>query len=113
MFGLGRKKKRSAEGTTSTFVDATGGGWSDSPEVVSTKGGSQADFVDQTLERAHAYALEHEVPVGSQFEFIITDIPVGISSPHEIIFGLMMEAHRYGLSADAIHNEKISFIRMA
>ena len=84
MFGFRRKKKAAQGGTSNTFVEATGGGWSDSPDRVRGNGGAQADFVGQTLERVRAYALENEIPVGQEFSFTITEIPNGISSPHEI-----------------------------
>lgn len=112
MFGFRRKKEKPKSGTADTFVEATGGGWSDLPETVSSDGGSQADFVGQTLERARAYALENNIPVGEEFEFIITDIPVGVTSPHEIIFGLMMRAGEYGLISRVIANETAFFTRV-
>lgn len=111
MFGF-RRRKRSSSGTADTFVEATGGGWSDLPETVAADGGSQADFVSRTLERARAYALENEIPVGQEFEFTITDIPAGITSPHEISFGLMMRASEQGLSSVAIFDEKAIFTRL-
>lgn len=109
MFGFRRRKDKPSAGAADTFVEATGGGWSDSPEVVAGDGGSQADFVGQTLERARAYALENNIPVGQEFGFTITDIPAGISSPHEIIFGLMMRASEYGLIPGTIVNETAFF----
>lgn len=112
MFGFRRKKKATSNGTSDTFVEATGGGWSDLPDTIPGNGGTQADFVGQTLERARAYALENDVAVGQEFQFIITDIPTGISSPHEIIFGLMMQAGEYGLSCRGIANEKAHFTRL-
>jgi len=108
MFGFFRRKKKE---TVETFVEATGGGWFDSPEVVAIDGGSQASFVDQTLERARAHALENKIPIGKEFEFTITDIPAGISGPHEIVFGLMVQAQRYGLTPGAVINEKAFFTR--
>jgi hypothetical protein len=111
MFGFHRKKKPST-GTADTFVEATGGGWFDAPDRVAGDGGSQADFVGVTLERARNYALENDIPVGKEFEFTITEIPLGISSPHDIIFGLMMRAQEYGLSSNAVANETAFFTRL-
>lgn len=112
MFGFRRKKDSPSSGTADTFVEATGGGWSDPSNTVAGDGGAQADFVGQTLERARAHALENDIPVGQEFEFTITDIPAGISSPHEIIFGLMMRAGEYGLTSGAIANETAFFTRV-
>ena len=112
MFGFRRRKDRPSAGTADTFVEATGGGWSDSPEVVAGDGGSQADFVGQTLERARAYALENNIPVGQEFEYTIADIPLGISSPHEILFGLMVRAGEQGLRANSVLNETVFFTRL-
>lgn len=111
MFGFRRKKSGPSPGTADSFVEATGGGWSDAPGIVAIDGGAQADFVGQTLERARAYALENDIPVGQEFEFTIADIPVGISSPHEIVFGLMMRAGEQGLSPGVIADEKAFFTR--
>lgn len=120
MFGFRRKKKNAR--TASTFVEATGGGWSDIPESVSARGGSQEAFVRLTLERARNYAIANNIPEGSEFEFpvgvnqfelTITDIPVGIKSPHEISFGIIMLAFEYGLSASSVINEKVRFIRLS
>lgn len=111
MWGFRRKKDKSS-GTAGTFVEATGGGWFDAPETIAGDGGAQADFVAQTLERARAYALENNIPVGQEFEFVITDIPTGITSPHEIVFGLMMRASEYGLTPGVIDNETARFTRV-
>lgn len=111
MFGFGRKKK--SEGTARTFVEATGGGWGDTPDVISGDGGANADYVGEVLRQASEYANEQGIAVGEEFCFTITDIPVGISSPHEIIMGLMMRAHECGLSVDSAINEEVYFTRMA
>jgi len=110
MFGFGRKKK--PKGTARTFVEATGGGWNDDRDVIPGDGGEHADYVGGVLRRASEYARENDIEIGEEFEFTITDIPAGISSPHEIIFGLMMRAHEYGLRVGAIANETAYFTRM-
>jgi len=110
-FSFLRRKKPPR--VTDTFVEATGGGWSDPPSTVPADGGSQADFVGQTLDRARAYMLEQGIVVDQEFTFVITDIPVGISNPHEIIFGMMMRAPDYGLDAISVANEQAVFIRMS
>lgn len=112
MFGFGRKKRVSSRGTAQTFVEATGGGWQGPTGVIFGDGGNNADFVKQTLERAHAHALEQQIPVGQEFEFTITDIPVGISSPHEIVFGLMTQAKSFGLETGVVADEKVMFTRL-
>src|SRR5690606_13474182 len=89
--------KRSSKKTASTFVEATGGGWNDLPATVATDGGSQEGFVKEQLERARLYALENHIAIGESFEFTIDEIPVGLKSPHEIVFGMMMRANDYGL----------------
>jgi hypothetical protein len=110
VFGFGRKKK--PEGTARTFVEATGGGWGETPDVVAGNGGENADFVGEVLKRASEYAKEKGVTIGEEFTFTISDIPVGISSPHEIIMGLMMRAHEHGLSVDSAINESVYFTRL-
>ena len=112
MFSFLRKRKETPVGTAATFVEATGGGWSDVPDAIASDGGAQADFVGLTLDRARTYALEHDIPVGKEFEFRITDIPLGISSPHEIVFGLMMRAQDYGLRSGIVTNETALFTRL-
>jgi hypothetical protein len=64
------------------------------------------------LERARQHALEHEIPVGEEFEFTLTNIPNGISSPHEIIFGLMTRASDYDLRPGRMNDETIRFTRL-
>lgn len=108
MFGLFRKKKEVAD----TFAEAAGGSWGDAPDVIPGDGGQYADYVGETLQRAHAYALEHEIPIGQEFEFTLEDIPVGISGPHEIVFGLMMRAEEFGLSPGLMINESATFTRL-
>ena len=110
MFGFGRKKRRE-EQVAQTFVEATGGGWSDSPETVAMDGGGQRDYVSEMLRRASVYAREN-VEVGEEFAFTITDIPAGIASPHEIVIGLMMQADEYGLQAGVLVNETAHFTRV-
>ena len=117
MFGFGRRKRRNmasasagATGTASTFVEATGGGWGDPPMRVAANGGSQADYVLQQLHAAREYAREN-VAVGDTFEYRLTNIPRGISSPHEIMMGLMFQADEYGLMCSFMHDEAVTFIR--
>ena len=112
MFGFGRKKK--PRGTASTFVEATGGGWHDAPQVVRVpRSGTEGDYVGEMLRQAHEYAVAYNIPIGEEFEFTITDIPMGIESPHSIIFGLMVRASDYGLSPSVAMNESIRFTRVA
>jgi hypothetical protein len=112
LFKYLRRRKAAKTGTSDTFLEATGGGWSESPEVIATEGGTQADFVDLMLSQARAHALAEDIPVGQEFEFVITNIPNGISSPHEIAFGLMIQAGRFGLEPGTIMNEKVRFTRI-
>lgn len=116
MFGFGRKKasrEGASQGATArTFVEATGGGWGETPDVMPADGGSHADYVGDILRRAREHAEDNGVGVGEEFTYTITDIPRGISSPHEIIFGLMMRAPEYGLSADFMHDETAHFTRI-
>lgn len=122
MFGFRRKKKDSApttettkeeatEVTADTFMEATNGGWSSIPDTLATNGGSSADYVRRSLENARLYAVENNIAVGEDFEFTLKEIPKGIQSPHEILFGLMMQASQYGLSCTIIHDEKMSLTR--
>lgn len=118
MFQFLRRRKRkntpSTEcTTTNTFVEATGGGWGESPDVVAADGGQQADFVGRVLEEARAFALDNDIPVGGEFEFKISNIPMGIDSPHEIVFGLMMRASEVGLGAGMMRDEYIYFTRVS
>ena len=111
MFGL-RKKKKPGPETVDTFVEATGGGWGESPNTIAGDGGTQVDFVEQTLQSARQFAITHNIPVGKEFEYTIADIPAGISGPHEITIGLLMQAERYGLMPGAILNETAYFTRI-
>ena len=111
MFGFGRKKKESSE-TADTFVEATGGGWGDSPEVVAADGGSQADFVGHVLKQARDYALKENIAVGESFTYKITDIPRGIVGPHDIVFGIMVRASEVGLRAGVVFDEEAQFTRI-
>lgn len=110
MFGFGRKKRQDKD-TAETFVEATGGGWSDVPETVPDYGGSSVDYVMNVLVAAREEA--QAVPVGDYFDFTLTDIPRGITSPHEIVFGLMAQSVNYGLQIDYTHNETVRFRRVA
>ncbi|OYX42414.1 hypothetical protein B7Y94_03470 [Candidatus Saccharibacteria bacterium 32-49-12] len=112
MFDWFLKKKSSANSTASTFVESTSAGWSDLPESIPDNGGEQAEFVNQTLARAHAEAIDRGVAIGDEFKFQITDIPVGIASPHEIVFGLIGQAHRYGLRCNVVCDEAAYFVRL-
>lgn len=100
-----------SSGTAATFVEATGGGWFDVPDRIAANGGSQAQYVAKTLRSAYDYAHENGIEVGVDFEFTITDIPVGIKSPHEIVFGIMMESFKYGLEAKTVNDETFYFAR--
>ena len=104
------KKSKNESGSADTFVEATGGGWDEPPKFVASDGGSQSDFVTSLLEQAAKQA--QSVKVGEEFIFTITDIPRGISSPHEIVFGLMMLADEYGLECGPVVNEEVWFIRV-
>lgn len=107
-----RRKKRAAGGkTASTFVEATGGGWGEAPDVVPVDGGDHADFVGEVLAKARLQVDRDKVPVGATFEYTITDIPVGIDSPHAIVFGLMMRASEQGLVFISIFDETVTFVR--
>ena len=108
----GVEVKREPRATASTFLEATGGGWSDAPDVIAINGGEDADYVGEMLSHARDFALANEIGIGERFEFTLTDIPVGITSPHEIIFGLMMRAHEVELSCEGTSDETICFIRM-
>lgn len=110
MPGFGRRRER-REDVASTFVEATGGGWDDGPNEIPVDGGAHADYVGEVLKKIRDYAAEH-VGVGESFTYTITDIPVGIESPFEIVFGLMMRANDYGLQAGAMANETAQFIRL-
>lgn len=107
MWGFKGKKK-----TADTFVEATGGGWGDSPDTIPIDGGSHADFVNETLRRAKQHAVNRDVKVGEEFEYTITDIPRGISGPHEIVMGLMMQSGKVGLRFEYSRNEEVCFTRM-
>lgn len=110
MFNWLKRKLRSSKGTADSFVVATGGSWGEPSDAIAGDGGSQKDFVTEVLEKA-ALQAKKSVKVGERFTFTITDIPRGISGPHEIIFGVMMRAGEYGLFADSILNEQIHFTR--
>lgn len=112
MFGFGRRNKAQQPGaTTDTFVEATGGGWSDIPSRVAGDGGAQADYVGKMLQRAKLKS--QSVAVGEEFDFTITDIPRDIASPHEIMFGMMMRASSYGLDLIVMHDETGTFVRLS
>lgn len=108
MFGLFRRKKQGP--TADTFVEATGGGWSDAPDFVDAS--NHDDFVADFLRRAHDYALQNEVKIGEEFQFTITHIPFGITSPHEIILPVMVRASEFGLSPVSMMGETAYFIRV-
>lgn len=105
------KQRRGSDTTSDTFVEATGGGWGDPPNVVAADGGSQKSYVTQQLELASQEALQLEV--GESFHYILKNIPAGIESPHEIIFGMIMRASEYGLSHGVASNERIRFTRIS
>lgn len=111
MFGFWRRRKPPRT-TADTFIEATEGGWGEVPKRIAIDGGSQADFVRQTLQAARQYAIDNQIQIGETFKYIIKDIPVGISSPHEISFGLMMQAFDFGLSADYMRDEQVKFVRL-
>lgn len=90
-----------------TFVEATGGGWRDLPETVPADGGNQADYVESQLKKATIEAYERGLVTGDSFRYRLTDIPKDISSPHEIAFGMMLQASKYGMIAGAMRDEEI------
>lgn len=112
MVWLPWRRKRISD-TAQTFVEATGGGWYDSPDVIAADGGNQSDYVDTVLRGARDYAQNHGIEVGQSFDFTMTDIPMGITSPHEISFGIIVRASEYGLSANFVFDESVHFTRTA
>lgn len=96
-------------GTVDSFVEATGGGWGDPPFTIASDGGSQSDYVERKLEEFRNYAFTQSLRVGESFERTLDDIPVGIHSPHEISFGILMQAGRFGLHVDQMVDETIAF----
>lgn len=119
MFGFDRKKaprtdanKATSDGVADTFVGATGGGWGKPPMSAAADGGEHSDYVGTMLERAKAYADENGISIGEEFRFTITDIPTGIASPHEIVFGMMMRASDFGFIPGMMMNETISLTRI-
>lgn len=94
-----------------TFVSATGGGWGEMPNIIPADGGSQKDYVESQLELARQQAAK--LAVGESFTYRLTNIPKGISGPHEIMFGMMMRSHEYGLESGSMLNEKIKFTRIS
>lgn len=110
LFG-GRPRESASGGRqhTDSFVDATGGGWTDIPDVVAADGGSNRDYVTQQLSLAQQQARSYNI--GESFTYRLTDIPAGIQSPHEIVFGMMMRASEFGLVAGAMADEVIEFTR--
>ena len=129
MFGFFRRKKArrraysgwsapsetpdTEEQAADTFLEATGGGWSDSPDAIAADGGTQAVFVSELLRQARQQADDEAIAVGGSFAFTIKNIPVGIESPHEIIFGLMMQSADFGLRVEYIADESVLFERIA
>lgn len=93
--------------TADTFVEATDGGWSDPAEIISADGGSQRNYVEDQLESARHQALSEGLGVGDTLKYKLTSIPKGISSPHEIVFGIMMQASRYGFRPGVMHDEMV------
>ena len=106
-----RRKAPSDDAGVSTFVEATGGGWRGTPDRVSVDGGSQAEYVRSQLELAREQAMA--VEVGEKITYTLTDIPRGIASPVEILFGLMMLAREYDLRPGVARNETIEFTRLS
>ena len=96
-------------GSAQTFAEATGGGWGEPPNVVATDGGSQAAYVKQQLELAAEQA--QSMAVGEEFTFLLTDIPRSISSPHEIVAGLIVQSYDYGLEFSSVVDEEVRFRR--
>lgn len=113
-FGRKRYKARRAigEGTAKTFVEATGGGWGNPPDVVPVEGGPETDFALQTLRLAHEYAVKNDIPIGGEFDYVITNIPQGISSPHTIMFSVMLYADQFGLHPESFVDEKVHFVHI-
>lgn len=112
MLGFSWGRRKPDADTASTFVEATGGGWGDVPSVMSADGGEHADYVGEVLRRAQAHAVEQGVVVGEDFTYTLTDIPRGITSPHEIVIGLMTRARDFGLDAGIAFNEQVTFTRL-
>ncbi|HET8883852.1 MAG TPA: hypothetical protein VFM68_00070 [Candidatus Saccharimonadales bacterium] len=110
LFGRNKNQEQPTTGSSDTFREATGGGWGDPPETIASDGGDQKDFVETLLEQAQQQARE-SVEIGESFDFAITNIPNGIAGPHEIVFGLMMQSSRYGLSCGVVTNESANFTR--
>ena len=102
-FTRGRKKP------TNPFVESTGGGWTDPPDVIEIDGGAQAAYIGDMLAKAKQQAVK-SVEVGESFTFTMTDIPVGVG-PHEIMLPLMFRASDYGLDCQSVINEKVDFVR--
>lgn len=104
------KKSKNESGSADTFIAATGAGWVDSPQYVAGDGGSQSKFVHGLLAQARDQA--QSVEVGEEFTFRVTEIPQGITSPHEIVFGIMMIAEQYDIRCELIVDEGVRFTRM-
>lgn len=105
LFGLRRRSK-----VNDTFVQATGGGW-DGPHC-SMEIGCDADiisFVRRSLEQAREYADRTGLDVGEEFSFTLTDIPSGLSGPHNAVATLAMRASLYGLKFMGRRDEVVRF----
>lgn len=96
--------------TVDTFVEATDGGWGDPAEAIPVDGGSQRNYVEDQLESARRQALNEGLEPGDTLKYKLTRIPKGITSPHEIAFGIMMQASRYGFTPGVMHDETIELL---
>ena len=83
----------------------------DAASAMAADSDSQESYVASQLELAQQQAAS--LPIGESFTYRLTDIPTKISSPHEIIFGMMMLARQYGLQAGSMINEEIDFTRVS
>ena len=98
----------------STFRKATGGGWGNSPESVSTKDNPYNDYVDEILKKMKEYSDEiySEQGCDSELEYTLDEIPMGITHPNEIVLPLFLKAGEYGLRVTFVCNENIRFTRI-
>ena len=86
MFGFRRRKDTPSAGTADTFVEATGGGWSDSPEVVAIE-------QPETLKLLFIKKSDAE---GSEFYFM----------------GEMLHKQSIGTTITGNKGEKLSIVQM-
>lgn len=108
---LAKRSNRRLGDMAANFVDATDGGWYDTPKVVSADGGNYTAYVAQQLEFARSEAMS--LPVGAQIEYTLRGVPRGIHTPHDIVFGMMMKSEDYGLRFEHSFNETFAFTKIA